>query len=214
MELNTNRNFFFENIIVDIFLFITVIISLLATTFDKLRTLIASLVLHQVKEVGAVMQKEINSECRTLAYISLVLTILGLVMVAILHYRKSKFCRGCTFSNTVKIMIFISDEHNYIPITLCKTAGSIHLFNIKGMLKAESIKLNKHYIWDTIEIDCKEVTVSFNDNKINLGRVVTIKLQDKIKVRHLMKREPLLFHLMLKQGITWFTLTTGMQETV
>ena len=26
--------------------------------------------------------------------------------------------------------------------------------------------------------------------------------------------EPLLFHLMLKQGITWFTLTTETQETV
>ena len=50
--------------------------------------LIASPVLHQVKEVGAVMQKEINTECKTLAYISLVLTILGLAMVAILHYRK------------------------------------------------------------------------------------------------------------------------------
>ena len=55
--------------------------------------LIASLVLHEVKEVGTVMQKDTNSECRTLAYISLVLTILGLGMVAILHYRKSKFCR-------------------------------------------------------------------------------------------------------------------------
>ena len=59
-----------------------------------------SLVLHQVKEVGTVMQKEISSECRTLAYI--ILTILGLVMVTILHYRKSKFCKGHTFSNTVK----------------------------------------------------------------------------------------------------------------
>ena len=43
--------------------------------------------LHKVKEVGAVMEKEINSECRTLAYISLVLTILGLATVALLHYR-------------------------------------------------------------------------------------------------------------------------------
>ena len=60
----------------------------------------------------------------------------------------------------------------------------------------------KNYIWDTLEIDWKEVTVTFNDNKINLPRVVTIKLQDKIKVRHLMKREPVLFHLMLQQGIT------------
>ena len=30
--------------------------------------LIASLVIHLVKEVGTVTQKEINSECRTLAY--------------------------------------------------------------------------------------------------------------------------------------------------
>ena len=56
--------------------------------------------------------------------------------------------------------------------------------------------------------------MGFNENKINLPRVVTIKLQDKIKDRHLMKREPLLFHLMLKQRITWFTLATDMQETV
>ena len=149
---------------------------------------IASLVLHQVKEVSAVMQKEINSECRTLPYVSLVLTILGLVMVAILHYRKSKFCKGHTFLNVVKIMIFISDVQNYIPITLCKTAGSIHLLQITGTLKAENIKLNKNYIWDMLEIDWKEVTVTFIDNRINLPRVVTIELQEKIKIRHLMKR--------------------------
>ena len=64
--------------------------------------LIASLVLHQVKEVGTVTQNEINTECKTLTYISLVLTILGPEMVAILQYRKSKLCRGYMFSNTVK----------------------------------------------------------------------------------------------------------------
>ena len=53
--------------------------------------LLASLVLHQIKEVGTVMQTEVNSECRTLAYIGIILTILGLAMVEILHYRKSKF---------------------------------------------------------------------------------------------------------------------------
>ena len=56
--------------------------------------LIASLVLHQIKEVGAITQNEINSESKTLTYISLVLTILGLVMFEILHYRKLKLCRG------------------------------------------------------------------------------------------------------------------------
>ena len=61
------------------------------------------------------------------------------------------------FSNAVKIMIFISDLPNYIPIKLCKTAGSKHLFKITGTLRAENIKLNKNYLWDTLEIDWKEV---------------------------------------------------------
>ena len=65
MELITNKNFFSENYIIDVFLFITAIISLLGRTLTayllckhkKLRTLIASLVLHQVKEVGTVRER-------------------------------------------------------------------------------------------------------------------------------------------------------------
>ena len=103
---------------------------------------------------------------------------------------------------------------NYVPIKLCKIAGSIHLYKIRGMLKPKNIKLNKNYLWDTMEIDWKEVTMTFNDNKINLPKVVVIKLQDKIKVRRLMNREPLLFHMMIKQGITWFTLVSEIPEVV
>ena len=135
-------------------------------------------------------------------------------MVTFLHYRKSKFCKGHRFSNAVKIMIFISDVQNYIPIKLYKTSSSIHLFKIIGTLKAKNIKLIKNYLWDTLEIDLKEVTVTFNGKKIDLPIVVIIKLQDKFKVRWLMNREPLLFHLMLKQGSTWLTLAAGTQETV
>ena len=61
----------------------TVLTVYLLCKHKKLWTLIASFVLHQVKEVAAVKQKEINSECWTLAYISLVLTILGLVMATV-----------------------------------------------------------------------------------------------------------------------------------
>ena len=114
----------------------------------------------------------------------------------------------------VKIIIFISDVQNYVPIKLCKTAGSIHLFKIIGKLKAKNIKLNKNYLWGTLQIDWKEVMVTFNGNKIDLPKTVVIKLQDKIKVRRLMNRKSLLFYLMLKQGITWFTLATETQETV
>ena len=166
-----------------------------------------------MKDVEASSNKT-NSECKTLAYIGIILTILSLIIVTFLHYRKSRFCKGQKFSNVVKIMLFISDNQNYVPIKLCKTAGSIHLFKIRGMLKPKNIKLNKNYLWDTIEIDWKEVTVTFNDNKINLPRIVVVRLCDKIKVRRLMSREPLLFHVIIKQGIMWFTLETETPEIV
>ena len=194
--LNTNTNFFSNNHIFDIFVFVSSIISLISTTFimylmckhKKIRMLIASLVLHQVKEVGA-SSKETNSEYTTLAYIEITQTILSFIIVTLLHYRKSRFCKGHRLSNVVKIMIFISDMQNYVPIKLCKTAGSIHLLKIIAMLKAKNIKLNKNYLWDTLEIDWKEVTVTFNDNKIDLPNIVVIKLQDKIKVKRLMNRK-------------------------
>ena len=171
------------------------------------------MVLHKIKDVEA-SSDETNSECKTLAYIGIILTILSLKIVTFLHYRKSRFCKGYKFSNVVKIMMFISDVQNFVPIKLCKTAGSIHLFKIRSTLKPENIIINKIYLWDMMEIDWKEVTVTVNDNKIHLPRIAVIKLHDKIKIRRLMNREPLLFHMMVKQGITWFTLATETQEIV
>ena len=82
-----------------------------------------------------------------------------------------KLCRGYMFSNAVRIMIFISDIQYYVPIKLCKTTGSIHLFKITGMLKPENVKLNQNYIWDTLQIDWKEVNMTFNSNKKNLTKL-------------------------------------------
>ena len=136
-----------------------------------------------------------------------------LVMVAILHYRKSKLCKGCMFPNTVKIMIFVSDVQYHVPIQLCKTAGGIHLFKSTGTFNSENVNLNQNYIWNSIEIDWREVNKTCNGNRVNLSKLVTIKLKDKFKIRHMMKKEPLLFHMMLKQGITLFTLMSNTQET-
>ena len=124
------------------------------------------------------------------------------IIVMFLHYKRSRLCRGYKFSNAIKIMLLISDVQNYIPIKLCKTSGSIHPFKIKGALKSKDIKLNKNYLWDTLEINWNKVTITFNDNKIDLPKIVAIKMQDKITVIRLMNREPLNFHMMIRQGIT------------
>ena len=63
----------------------------------NIRTIVASLILHKTKEVEANSNSNSetnNYECRTLAYIGMVLTVLSMITVTFLHYRKSKLCRG------------------------------------------------------------------------------------------------------------------------
>ena len=108
---NSNKNFFSNNYIVDIFVFTSSIISLILTTLviylfcihKHIRTLVASLILHKIKEVEATSSsKQTNSECKTLVYIGIILTVLSLVIITFLHYRKSRLCTGYKFSNAVK----------------------------------------------------------------------------------------------------------------
>ena len=98
------------------------------------------------------------------------------MVFTILQVRRIKLCRGQLFSNVVKIMLFISDIQYCVPIKLCKTAGSIHLFKIMGILMPDKVKINKHYVWDILEVYWKEVKVKINGKVINLLKSITIKL--------------------------------------
>ena len=192
-----NKNFFL-NKIVNIFTFTSSIISIITITLviylfckhKHIRTIVASLLLYKAKEVEARTTTKIDdSGCGTLAYIGIALSLLSMAIVILLHYRKSKFCRGHRFSNIVKIVLFISDVQHYVPIKLCKTSGSLHLFKITGTLTSENIKLNRNYLSDTLEINWDKIKLVFNSNEIKLPKLVMIKIQDKIRVRRMMSRE-------------------------
>ena len=206
---------FFLNQIVNIFTFTSSIISVITITLviylfckhKHIRTIVASLLLHKAKEVETKSSTEIdNSECSTLAYIRIALTLLSMVIVIHFHYRKSKFCRGYRFLNVVKIVLFISDVQHYIPIKICKTSGIPHLFKIKGTLKSEDTRLNKNYLWDMLEINWNKIQLLLNSNEIELPQITMIKIQDKIRVRRMISKETQNFHIMIKQGITWYSL--------
>ena len=149
----------------------------------KLKTLIASLALQQIKEVGVVATQEIRPvqsiecTCKIQWYTILMLgiSIIGLALFVIIKSRKLKQFRGHLFSNTVKTMLFKSDTKYYVSIKLCKIAGSIHLFKITGTLTSENIKLKRNKISDIMDIDWKDVNVTLNRNKINLPKSVAIK---------------------------------------
>ena len=89
-----NKNFFL-NKIVNIFTFTSSIISIITITLviylfckhKHIRTTVASLLLYKAKEVEARTTMKIDdSECGTLAYIGIALTLLSMAIVILLHY--------------------------------------------------------------------------------------------------------------------------------
>ena len=103
-------------------------------------------------------------------------------------------------------MLFISNTHSYVPIKLCRVAGSIHLFRIRGRLNPENVKLKKNWIWDVLEIDWSNVSITLNDNEIDLPSLVLMPFKEIYRARRLLRKHLLLFYVMLKQGMTWFSL--------
>ena len=83
-----------------------------------------------------------------------------------------------------------------------QSSWNIHLFQIKERLNPENMKLKKNWIWDVLEIDWSDVSITLNDNEINLPRSVIIPFKERYRARKL----PLLFYIMLKQGKMWFSL--------
>ena len=100
-------------------------------------------------------------------------------------------------------MLFFSDIKQYIPVTLCKTAGSIHLFQIYRQLTANQITLERNFLWDVIKIEWEEVFLTLNGAIVQLPISVKIPLRDKYRLRHMMSKMSLLLHVMLRQGSSW-----------
>ena len=131
---------------------------------------------------------------------------LGMLYLVTNKIRKSRFFKGHLFSINPKILLFASTTHSFVPIKLCRVAGSIHLFTIKGRLNLENVKLKKNWIWNVLEIDWSNVCITLNNNKIDLPSSVIIPFKERYRVRRLLRKHQLLFYIMLKHGKTWFNL--------
>ena len=57
--------------------------------------------------------------------------------------------------------VFLFRCKQYIPVKLCKSTGSMHLFQIYGQLSSDQIVLEKNCLRDMIRINWKEVFVTF-----------------------------------------------------
>ena len=215
---------FFDNIAIDIFLFAAAIISMLTIIaiihlmcrHSKLKALLTGIAFQPVNQAEAAVTKQANEFCTAQWYAIAALTVLTILLIVYIcvSNQKCAMFKRRLYSNTVTIMLFFSDVKQYVPVKLCKTAGSIHLFQIYGQLDPNQIILEKNCLWDMIKIDWKEVFVTLNGTIVRMPKTVKIPLRDKYRLRTLMDKHSLLLHVMLRQGTSWYALDKMDSETL
>ena len=128
---------------------ITMIISIIVIYMvcgqSKLKALVENIALQCAKAVEAADTTDRYCICKTNWYIVglLLIMLLGITYLVMNKIKKSSLFQGCLFSNVTKVMLFISNTRSYVPIKLCKIAGSIHLFRIRGRLTIEHVRFKK-----------------------------------------------------------------------
>ena len=189
-------------------MFLAFLIIYILTGQSKLKTLMTTMALQRVRAVEALNTDRQVQNCNwgLLKF----LMILNLVIVALLLLRKitkSIFFWGQTFSNMVKIKLFLADTELYVSLDLNQLARNTHLFKLIGELSSENVTLKKKWIWDVLEIKWGNICIVLNSKEIHLPTMLLVPLIHKLKVRKLFgKRDLMHMYIMFKQRKSWYNL--------
>ena len=146
LEIGTS---IFNHLASKLFIFVMALILLIAAIIVLMLLFKGAKMLALVTNL--VMQKSVNAlteatvMCSIYEYwLSLILLCVMFLVIEKVH--KMPIFRKHHYSNTIKVLIFISNIKSYIPIKLCKTTGSIHLFKLMGSLQREDIRLHRNKV--------------------------------------------------------------------
>ena len=164
LHCNAKSNFkgFISSFTVDIIGFGTALLTIITalvviyivTVHSKLKTLVTNIALQCIKTVEAAAFNPNHIICENgLEKILLAINLAILTIMAFAKLRKSRIFKGKLFSNTIKVKLFVVDNHCYIPLHLNKLAGSVHFFKLHSILTKVNLVLKKNWIWDVLEID-------------------------------------------------------------
>ena len=121
-------------------------------------------------------------ECKAQWYTIELLTlmVIGLMIYILTTTQRCTIFKRKLYSNTVKVMLFFSDVKQYIPVKLCKTAGSIHFFRYMDSSPQTKSLLKGNFLWDVIKIEWEEVFLTLNGAIVQLPISVKYHLEISI----------------------------------
>ena len=131
--------------------------------------------------------------------------------ILILKAKQVRVCKGYLYSNAFHLILFVSYIYRYVSIWISNVSGYTRLFKVRWALNTDSVIFRKNYIWNTLDIDWSTIKILVNTKEIRLPLIYTIPVIHKYKVKRMMNKPNLSFHIMIRKGNMWILLTPGKQ---
>jgi hypothetical protein len=205
------------------------IILFIAYKHAKVQALLAASVLTPTAEAVTTISPEYWTACPS-SWPTIVLVILiGLIVVLYIYNmcKSMALRKGYKYDKRCDIYLFISSPEHYVPVKLTTVPGQIHQFRQDRPLLRHQITLDANRLWDVLHVAWSttipstsfenrgfwNVNVLHQDKRLSLPHSITVPLLEKYRVRTILKKNELSISLMIKQGVSWYSLTKGEVDT-
>ena len=196
-----------------LFLILTVLAQIaylawLTVKVHRLRTLVATLTFQAIPLCKAQTMDDHSTKvvCHNvwLSILFTTITIIGIVIWLSKNLRNGNCFKGYKFKRTLDIYLIICDNLRYVPVKIRVISGhfyKLHLVQTDDIGESQ-LKLLRHYLWDTLTVDWKDIQLKYAGETISLPTSIVIPITDKFRLRNLTNL-PFDSFLMVKQGTEW-----------
>ena len=174
----------------------------------RLRTLVATLTFQAIPLCKAQTMDDHSTKvvCHNvwLSILFTTITIIGIVIWLSKNLRNGNCFKGYKFKRTLDIYLIICDNLRYVPVKIRVISGhfyKLHLVQTDDIGESQ-LKLIRHFLWDTLTIDWKDIQLKYAGETVSLPTSIVIPITDKFRLRNL-TNFPFDSFLMVKQGTEW-----------
>ena len=196
-----------------LFLLLTVLAQItylawLTVKVHRLRTLVATLTFQAIPLCKAQTMDDHSTRvvCHNvwLSILFTTITIIGIIMWISKNLRNGNCFKGYKFKRTLDVYLLICDNLRYVPVKIRVISGhfyKLHFVQTDDIGESQ-LKLLRHFVWDTLTIDWKDIQLKYAGETVSLPTSIVIPLSDKFRLRSL-THLPFDSFLMVKQGTEW-----------
>ena len=115
--------------------------------------------------------------------------------------------QGFQYNRTCTLDIFLFNTHFYVGIKAKCLSGHVHMYKLISPITPEQMSYIKSFLWNMIKFTWDNMRLHMNGHLVDLPLSLFVPLKHRIRAGHMVAKDWLDLHFMIKQGTNWYSLS-------